>query len=46
MIDVLVIEYRETKNELVFNEIYRELIDKQRKNFPQSRDLSIQMKQT
>ncbi|MED1423707.1 hypothetical protein [Bacillus altitudinis] len=33
MIDALVIEYRETKNELVFNEIYRELIDKQRKKF-------------
>lgn len=34
MIDALVIEYRETKNELVFNELYRELIDKQRKKFP------------
>ncbi|MGG0624851.1 hypothetical protein [Bacillus altitudinis] len=33
MIDALVIEYRETKNELVFNELYRELIDKQRKKF-------------
>lgn len=33
MIDALVIEYRETKNELVFNEIYRQLIDKQRKKF-------------
>lgn len=33
MIDALVIEYRETKNELVFNELYRELIDKHRKKF-------------